>query len=47
MGQITVFSGVERRRRLDDDENPVMVEASWRLADRWQGSHENGMLRRR
>ena len=28
MGQITVFSGVERRRRWDDDEKLAMVEAS-------------------
>jgi len=28
MGQITVFSGVERRRRWDDDEMLAMVEAS-------------------
>ena len=28
MGRITVFSGVERRRRWDDDEKLAMVEAS-------------------
>jgi transposase len=28
MGQITVFSGVERRRRWDEDEKLAMVEAS-------------------
>lgn len=28
MGRITVFSGVERRRRWDEDEKLAMVEAS-------------------
>jgi transposase len=28
MGRITVFSGVERRRRWGDDEKLAMVEAS-------------------